>query len=477
MRFSITFVPVWLSLLLILSLRSSPSFAMTLNNDTSTDDGPYSNCSRNNDVAISIQDTQKMELYITSLTTENEIEEAENCVSLCENIDRYGKEIIDDENSNERSTTIVDWLMNFNLFDRLMNVIHHKKNDSDQRYMVPTKIVLQLLSKYSTKLKSLATMLRNETIHNTAMDNTTLDVISLLFELSAENMESVTTVLDPFLHELSQYETMNVSTISCSLLHLTSYIQDETFPNIVSILEILVSMSNNTQMKDSYTQYITTNFTTIFKRVNHNDVTKQCLNPNNSTSTISNSMKVEQSGKSLKERIIDIKTSNVSHSISNEAINTLPTIINVITSIILLPAIIVRVILGSIVLAIFSVVLFLYELFPNFVACNIGIILIIIFFPIFTILFFPLLIISVIFGAILQVIVFLLDILSNNPPLISITNDVMFRLSMVLESPIEQMIDMVRHVDTLSTNDEIELDCEIKTFSCKNNALVNALPF
>lgn len=57
--------------------------------------------------------------------------------------------------------------------------------------------------------------------------------------------------------------------------------------------------------------------------------------------------------------------------------------------------------------------------------------------------------------------------------------DVMNHLSMVLDSPMESMVNTIQDLirKTGTAHDEVELECTMKTMVCKSYTLIDSLPF
>ena len=76
-----------------------------------------------------------------------------------------------------------------------------------------------------------------------------------MFEWSAENMESVVTVIDPIVEKLRQSETIDLPTVSCSIGGLLTHLRDETLTHVVSIAEFIYTKSGNSDMEEMYGNY------------------------------------------------------------------------------------------------------------------------------------------------------------------------------------------------------------------------------
>jgi hypothetical protein len=70
-------------------------------------------------------------------------------------------------------------------------------------------------------------------------------------------MESLSEVLDPIVDDLSHQETIDVKTIGCDLIGLLTFINNKTLPKGASMVEIIATMSNNTQMMNNFSKFST----------------------------------------------------------------------------------------------------------------------------------------------------------------------------------------------------------------------------
>ena len=78
-----------------------------------------------------------------------------------------------------------------------------------------TNLFFPALSNYSRKAKSLAALMHSESETYAATSNAP-DVITIIFKLSVEIMESVASILDPIVETMRQSETIDLATVSCS---------------------------------------------------------------------------------------------------------------------------------------------------------------------------------------------------------------------------------------------------------------------
>ena len=158
-----------------------------------------------------------------------------------------------------------------NGFLKLLNGRNGDDND-DPKYSIPTDQILPLLSNYSIKFKSLATMIRKERGDDAAL-STTPDAIRMLYNISAANMESIASVLDPILEEFRQEDMMDVRAVSCHMMSLLTLLRDTTVPNIERMTQLIYTKSNRDALKDRFTDYTisTENQNAAFAVVASND--------------------------------------------------------------------------------------------------------------------------------------------------------------------------------------------------------------
>ena len=98
-----------------------------------------------------------------------------------------------------------------------------------------TNLFFPALSNYSRKAKSLAALMRSESETYAATSNAP-DVITIIFELSVESMESVASILDPIVDTMRQSETIDLATVSCSIGQILTHICAEIVPSLVSTI-------------------------------------------------------------------------------------------------------------------------------------------------------------------------------------------------------------------------------------------------
>jgi hypothetical protein len=183
----------------------------------------------------------------------------ELCSNVCDDIQEtalLSSVAVDDSDNKTVVGKVFDNVIGFfgnnkSLFGRMMNsmlkLFVHRRNDAGQEYMVPTNRIFPLLSNYSTKAKSLADMIRSKAVTDIVPSNPP-EVILNMIDLSAQNIEQIAYILEPLLDEMRQNETINITTVSCSFLHITTFIRDDTIPNIISLTKILSTISSDNKL-------------------------------------------------------------------------------------------------------------------------------------------------------------------------------------------------------------------------------------
>jgi hypothetical protein len=78
-----------------------------------------------------------------------------------------------------------------------------------------------------------------------------------MYNISANNMEAVATMLDPILENMQQHETMDVRAISCDMVQILTLLRDVTVPNIQLMTQLIYTKSNNAAMNNKFPQKYT----------------------------------------------------------------------------------------------------------------------------------------------------------------------------------------------------------------------------
>ena len=140
-------------------------------------------------------------------------------------------------------------------FDRLF------QRWDDRKVLVPTKVILPLLVNSSAQVQTVVEMMRQESKASSS------DFVKMLLDLSAENMESVGTMLDPIVASVQQSnEQMDIRTLGCHMQPLAMVLRDVTVPNIQFMAEVAYTYlgggdddNDNTEDRfDAYQQAKTT---------------------------------------------------------------------------------------------------------------------------------------------------------------------------------------------------------------------------
>jgi hypothetical protein len=406
---------------------------------------------------------------------------------------------------------------NKSIFGRLMNglfrVINGRQED-DPKYPIPTASILPLLSNYSTKFRSLAALIREESVNDAAL-STTPDAIRMMYNISANNMEAVATMLDPILENMRQHETMDVRAISCDMVQILTLLRDVTVPNIQLMTQLIYTKSNNPAMNNKFPQKYTP-FTG--ESITSSTALTTCLS--------------ESTSSSISSRVAFGNSFNSLFS-NGASLGPIGNIVSIIVLIILFPFSVVVSLIGIIV---FILLLLAYVLLPIPKDHMIGWI------ELFVLVLFAAIIalpIALIFSILENIGEFLAAILDpflpdrptpapnvftpapfpgNVPITPSVTvpvptnspisppatapipvngpinlpisgsgrdaqqaSEVAYRLSMVLESPINTIINVLQDgnmfADTNRGDGMEQLDCDMAAVQCKNDALLDVLPF
>ena len=215
-------------------------------------------------------DFDNNEMYVSSRSLQDTDACSETCDSneisnLIESMVKEDVEVAsikeeEDENDNGILGRITGFFSdNDGVFGRWMTGLFrlfNRRQDDDPQYPVPTATIVPLLSTYSDKIKSLAKLIRDESANDAAL-STTPDSIRMMYNISANNMESVAAVLDPILENMRQHKTMDIRTISCQMTDFLILLRDDTVPNIKSMTQLIYTKSNIAAMKQKFPQAYT----------------------------------------------------------------------------------------------------------------------------------------------------------------------------------------------------------------------------
>ena len=374
------------------------------------------------------------------------------------------------------------------LLGRLMNglfKIFKRRQDDGPKYTVGTESIIPLLADSSSKFKTLAEMIMQESLTDGAL-STTPDAVKMLYTAAADNMMLVTTVLDPIVDNMRLHATMDLRSISCDLMTVLTLLRDITVPNIKLMAKLLYTNSDDAATTNTINQYIDTS-----------NVDMALLSTaSTTTSSIEDGTCLSAPLESATARLSAEKTSiqGLLNFLFDDTLDVGPAgnIVSIVLLILLFPV--------SIVISIaYTIFFILYRIYNQiFGDPAIGI-----FQALLLILFFSLLIPFAVINEILENIK---ELFTNNPdpsptpspttpfptpsptisPAPSATSvtpqalEVKRRIMGVLHSPIKTIVTLLgnenRFTD-VTKEDKHEMDCEMAGLSCKADALSNILPF
>jgi hypothetical protein len=375
-------------------------------------------------------------------------------------------------------------------FGRLMNGIFNiitRRRRRGTKYMIPTSKIVPLLSNYSAKFNALAAMIRDES-ESAAAQSTTPDLIRLMYNISAKNMESVATLLDPILDVIRQQDSMDIRDVSCSMMQIVTVMRDVTFPTIEQMAQVLYTKSKNQVMVVAIDKYATSKTVVASNSfpVPSNNAESTCLDGASTTTAVA-----QMDGR---RTILDFFFD------SNMDVGPVVHLVRIIGLIVLIPVSIVISILGVIVFILYLLFSILLPGIPDLGNDGLYSFYVVILFvaaigaPYFTIMF--------LLRNIRELFKDLLDPFLPDPPAVTSyptpapvaapnsapstrlnvpqVSDIKYRLSMVLESPLDMMSDLFQDGSTIASinqGEEDAMDCEISALMCNNDALLDTLPF
>jgi hypothetical protein len=366
----------------------------------------------------------------------------------------------------------------------LFNFVRPLQQQNKPKYKISTDLLVSTLSRASVKAKALAAMIRSDS-ESFAAESAAPNVVTTLLEWSAENMGSMALVIDPIVYEMSQYETMDLATVSCAMGHLLTHIGNTTIPNIVSIAEIVYTKSGNATMERFYKNYMAVKKTTPLVDAGAAvvDATNQCVD--DSDSAVPNDQD-------------SIPTQMVIAAVSNLGISR-PLQLRMLEQTIIFPLSL----LSSMTTVIFAIFMNVSSVIvKNFIisqqgptstrqfdddctgyACGSDLIKVLIISILTWLIVAPILIPILLPFAIVQFIFRLIQmllspILSSGDTSKSIS-DVLHYVTLTVESPMENMLVSLKHIYNNDGQDEavLELDCDVQTILCQNDVLMASLPF
>jgi hypothetical protein len=139
---------------------------------------------------------------------------------------------------------------NNSFFGRLMNSLLKvfRRKPSTESHLVNTGAIAAAFTNSSMQIKSFAATLRDKGSRDTGG-------FSNLYDLSAENMESVSTMLDSIVDGMRSGEA-TLDSVNCNLMQLLTLIRDNTIPNIEYIADTLFTQSGDVEMYDTFNTYL-----------------------------------------------------------------------------------------------------------------------------------------------------------------------------------------------------------------------------
>jgi hypothetical protein len=131
--------------------------------------------------------------------------------------------------------------------------------------VVPVEMILPILLNASDQFVSVADKIRQDNfiyVNNTITSDTNTTESELSFrssmsDFSASNMESVSTLLDVMIAELSSRDTIRLTSLSCGLVLMSGFINNNVMPNIASIADSIVTVTGMSQNGESYNTAVT----------------------------------------------------------------------------------------------------------------------------------------------------------------------------------------------------------------------------
>jgi hypothetical protein len=352
----------------------------------------------------------------------------------------------------------------------LLNFFRPLRQQNKPKYNISTDLLVSTLSKFSIKAKALAAWIRSDSA-SYAVESATPNVVTTLLEWSAENMESVALVIDPIVDDMSQHETMDLTTVSCGMGQLLTHIGNATIPNIVSIAEIVYTKSGNATMERLYKNYMAEKKTNplVDAGAANVDATNQCGTSTEKTTSSTS-----------------IQAQNVDSIVTYFGMLGL-SLLGIVGLILFFPlSFIVSIV--TFIFAIFALIFSLIfkgfndtpsnddECGPGF-NCDLegAIILAVALILIASPILVPI-------GIVLLIAQFFLQLFSpifQSDQASETINEVMQHVTMLLKSPMANMVDTLKRISKSdeATEAREELDCAIQTMLCQNDALMASLPF
>jgi hypothetical protein len=154
---------------------------------------------------------------------------------------------------------------NGSIFSKLMNGLLRVFQQSNEDFFIrladdmeiPVDTLLPQFVTVASQLASMADKIRTEnsnTVQSATTSNTAATTpseyqyLSSMTELSASSMEAVSTLLDLMITDMSNRETVNLNRYSCNLVLITDFVNSNVMPNIASVVDEfynIMGMSQN----------------------------------------------------------------------------------------------------------------------------------------------------------------------------------------------------------------------------------------
>jgi hypothetical protein len=390
----------------------------------------------------------------------------------------------------------------------LRNWFRHRPDN--RKYRISTETILPLLSNNSVKIKSLVTFLQQESEMVNVSSSSSSEFVKQLYDLSAENMESIITVLDPIIMEVEQSETMDIRSLSCHMTTISTLLRDITLPNIEYIAEAMYTNSGNPDMVDQFHAYQTSKLSLKASQFHDDDNNNDNIcslddDPATTSSTTTTTSSRAVGMARLFSNHIDLTTTTTTTRQS-----LIGSIILLFRPILFFPLSIVISLVGIVLTIIALPILLLFTIiFVPKDDDNAELLLFIVGAVLLTAIFAPVLTVLAIVASIMDIFDILLDpfvpgtiapkdatveaplnsheTVSTIPHNNNNFNDILYyHLSATLASPLDMIRAMLSNENTFRDNNIWSLEynnnredmiCEIATFHCQANTLLDVLPF
>jgi hypothetical protein len=377
------------------------------------------------------------------------------------------------------------------LLSRWMNIIFRRNRSTDtfKNSLMSTNTVISVLCNYNLKFQSLSELLNDEmyNIDNAEKNSTNINndnddadsVVMSMYNASVYNMRIVSDIITSLFQDLQTSESIHITTFTCAMYQLATFLRDTTVPNIVSLTEVIVTKSNNITLQDRFTKYTTamrsdltyTSTGTIVQSNTIREATAAVCRPTTFDRTTTTTIVTTTPNFDL--AIATARQNNLFpilawlSACNEESMGPIQHLLAIVVNLILFPLSIVGGILLGLITLFFIVLPGRGP--PTLLILTFGA-------PFFVILFILRNIRGLFRDVVSPMLQFQDDVARTSNTTIQ---NVMNRFSMVLDSPIQNVIDTMQQptANRGDTNKEEEIECEIKALSCKNDAFLKVLPF